>query len=631
MSKKTTHVFTAETKQLLDLMIHSIYTHKEIFLRELLSNASDALDKVRFASLTDPDKYKNTDDLCIKIEPNDVTKTLTITDNGIGMSEKEVVENIGTIARSGTKAFLEELKNRKENVGSDLIGRFGVGFYSAFMVADEITIETKSEDEPEGVRWQSKGDGNYTIEKIEKEKRGTSVTLHLKKKEAEDDNAYEDYADRYLIQKLVKKYSDYVRFPIKMNMAKPKENDKEVTQYEEKTLNSMKSLWQTNKNDIKKEEYDDFYKTHFHDYEEPLEVIHTKAEGTIEYTALLFIPSHAPFNFFREDFEKGLQLYSRNVFIMEKCKDVVPDYLRFVTGLVDSPDFSLNISRELLQHTGELKKISSNIEKKVLDTLTSMLKNDKEKYEKFWKEFGEAVKMGVYSGVENKEKLMNLVLFKSSKSDDKYITLAEYKNRMKESQDEIYYAVGKDKESIDNLPHMESMRENDYEVLYFTERVDEFMANMAREYEEKKLRSISQGEIKQKDEKEKTIDAKITDVLTAMKNILGDKVAEVKETSRLKESVVCFVSKEDGLSFNMARVLSETGNNMFGLKAEKIMEVNTHHALFEKIKNEFETNKESNTFKEYSELLYDQACLLEGMPLEDVSMFTKRISSLMLK
>ena len=636
MSDKNSYVFEAQTKQLLDLMIHSIYTHKEIFLRELISNASDALDKVRFNSLTEPEKYKDVEDLSITISIDESSRTLTISDNGIGMTEEEVKNNIGTIARSGTKKFLEQMKSQKNSDNNiDLIGQFGVGFYSAFMVADDIILETKSEDSDIGMRFESKGDGNYTLENIERTTRGTDIILKLKPK-SEDDS--EDYIDRYTIQRLVKKYSDYVRFPIKMDMPKQTEpaekpdDKKDTIEYETNTLNSQTSIWQKNKNDVTTEEYNEFYKMHFHEFEDAIEIIHTKTEGIIEYTALLFIPSRTPFNFTQPEFEKGLDLYSKNVFIMNKCKELLPDYLRFVKGLIDSPDFSLNISREILQHTSELKKISSNIEKKILDTLALMLKNNREKYEKFYGEFGESIKMGVYSDMQAKDKLINLVLFKTSTSDDKYISLTEYKDRMKPEQEFIYYATGDDAQSIERLPHMEAIKDSGYEVLYFTERVDEFMANSAREFEGKKMRSISQGDIKPKEEgKEKTTDANVTDVLTAMKTILGDSVFDVKETDRLRDSVVCFVSKEDGITFNMAKVLSESGNNMFGLKAEKILEVNTTHPLFEKIKNEFESNKESEMFKEYTHLLYDEACIVLGMPIEDPKLFTQRLSALMLK
>lgn len=639
MSEKQFHNFEAETKQILDLMVHSIYTHKEIFLRELISNASDAIDKAKFESITMADKYGSMDDLRIKITVDEANRILTISDNGIGMTKDECIQNIGSIARSGTKLFLEKMQNEKagKDSGIDLIGKFGVGFYSAFMVSSKIVIETRSAHSENGVRWESNGDGTYSIEEIERplEKRGTDITLTLKPEDGDDGNDA-NYADRYTLQRLIQKYSDYVHYPIFMDMPIPKKDDKEITQYEEKTINSIVSIWQKDKKEIKKEEYDEFYKAHFRDYENPFEVIHTKAEGTLEYTALLFIPSKQPFNFLQPNYERGLELYSRNVFIMEKCKELVPEYLRFVRGLVDSPDFSLNISREMLQHTGSLKKIASNIEKKVLDTLTSILKNDRKKYEEFWGEFGESIKVGIYSDYTKKDKLSELLLFRSSKSEG-YTTLAEYKDRMKSEQEYIYYATGENKSSIERLPHMEGIRAKDYEVLYFTDRIDEFMASMLREFEGKQLRSILQGEIESKkdsenNDKEKKTDENVTEILNAIKNVLGsEKVSDVKESSRLKESAVCLVSKEDGISLNMAKVLAETGNNLFGMKAERILEINTNHKLFEVMKKEYEDNKESEKFREYSELLFDEASILEGNLPADPALFAKRLSELMIK
>ncbi len=648
MSEKNSYAFEAQTKQLLDLMIHSIYTHKEIFLRELLSNASDAIDKVRFNAITEPDKYKNVDNLGIDLVIDEATRTLTISDNGIGMTEEEVKRNIGTIASSGTKAFLEQMNKQKQSDSNvELIGQFGVGFYSAFMVADNIIVETKSEDSDTGIRFESSADGSYTLEHIEKSERGTSIILKLKPASDEGDEGdenNENYADRYTLQHLVKKYSDYVRFPIRMDMPKEVEPEydadgkivekaDEPIQYESTTLNSMVSIWQKNKNDVSHEEYCHFYREHFHEYDEPVEIIHTKVEGTVEYKALLFIPKRPAFNFHQETFEKGLDLYSKNVFIMSKCKELVPDYLRFVKGLVDSPDFSLNISREILQHTGDLKKIANNIEKKIIDTFRQMLKNDREKYEGFFKEFGESIKMGIYQDMGLKDKLTNLILFQTNTSEGKYSTFAEYKERMKDDQEFIYYATGESIAQIEGLPHMEFAKSKGYEVLYFTDRIDEFMTGNIREFEGKQIRSISQAETKPADEskKDEPIDESVKSVLTAMKEALGDKVFDVTESDKLVESVVCFVSKEGGMTFNMAKVLSETGNNMFGMKAEKILEVNTKHPLFEKIKNEYNSNKDSDEFKEYSQLLYDDACIEMGMPIEEPKLFSKRLSKLMMK
>ena len=417
-----------------------------------------------------------------------------------------------------------------------------------------------------------------------------------------------------------------------MDMPIPKKDEKEVQQYEEKTINSMVSIWQKSKSDVKPEEYNEFYKEHFHDYADPFEVIHTKAEGTIEYTALLFIPSKAPFNFLHPDFERGLELYSRNVFIMGKCKDLLPEYLKFVRGLVDSPDFSLNISREILQHSTQLKRIASNVEKKVLETLENILKNDRKRYQEFFKEFGESIKIGIYSDFSKKDKLSNLLLFQSSETkDEEYTTLAEYKSRMKEGQEFIYYAAAKDKATIEKLPHMEGMKDKGYEVLYFTDRVDEFMVNMMREFDGTKLHSILQAD-NNTENKDENKDSSNKDVLNAIKEVLGaDKVAEVRETNRLKESVVCLSNKEDSISFNMAKVLAESGNPMFAMKPERVLEINTSHDVFKAIEKEYQANKTSDLFKEYSELLYDEACILEGLPLEDPKLFASRMSKLMLK
>lgn len=636
MAEKQILNFEAETKQILNLMVHSIYTHKEIFLRELISNASDALDKARFESITKSDKYTGMDNLRIKIEIDEQNRILTIRDNGIGMTKDDVIQNIGSIARSGTKAFLEKIKQEAENKkesGIDLIGQFGVGFYSAFMVADNIIIETKNVESDKGVKWESSGDGSYSIEDIDKADRGTNIILKLKPKNENEENE-EDYSNRYTLERLIQKYSNYVHYPIIMDMPIPKKDEKEIQQYEEKTINSMISIWQKNKSDVKTEEYNEFYKEHFHDYAEPFDIIHTKAEGTLEYTALLFIPSKAPFNFLYPNFERGLELYSKNVFIMDKCKELIPEYLKFVRGLVDSQDFSLNISREILQHTAQLKRIASNIEKKILETLENILKNDRKKYEEFFKEFGESIKIGIYSDFTKKEKLSNLLLFQSSETaENEYTTLAEYKARMKEGQEFIYYAAGKDKAYIEKLPHMEGMKDKGFEVLYFTDRVDEFMVGMMRDYEEIKLHSILQAENEKTDkDSSKEENKEVKDILKAVKEILGDnKVADVRESDRLKESLVCLVNKEDSISFNMAKVLAETGNNMFGMKAERVLEINTSHEVFKAMEKEYQTNKKSDLFKEYSELLYDEACILENLPLEDTKLFAARMSKLMLK
>ena len=504
---KETHEFQAETKQLLDLMVHSIYTNREIFLRELISNASDAIDKLHFEALTDRTLLEGDENYEIFLVPDEKSHTLTSSDNGIGMTKAEVIDNIGTIAKSGTRAFLEKLKEAKESDAAlsdkDMIGQFGVGFYSAFMVAEKVVIVTRRAGEKEAVRWESDGSGTFSVEAAEKEKRGTTITLHLAK-EFYGDKAEENFTDQYRLERLVKKYSDYVRYPIRMNFeteelprdkdGKSVEGAKPEKKVELRTLNSMKPLWTRDKKDITPEEYNEFYKNQFREWEDPMDVFHTKAEGTVEYTALLYIPGAAPFNLYHADYEPGLQLYSRHVFIMDKCKDLLPDYLRFVKGLVDSPDLSLNISREMLQQSRELKLIGRNLEKNILKTLAKSLKDDRAHYEKFWEIFGKSLKIGiygtVYSGGDAKDKLKDLVLFTTSK-EKKLSTLKEYVERMPESQKKIYYATGKDQTIIDELPQMELLREKGLEVLYLTDPVDEFTVEALHEYDGKGFQSIS--------------------------------------------------------------------------------------------------------------------------------------------
>lgn len=433
---KQTREFQAETKQLLDLMVHSIYTNREIFLRELISNASDAIDKIRFASLTDQTLLEGDDEFEIFLTPDEAAKTLTIADNGMGMTYDEVVENIGTIAKSGTRAFLEKMKDSGTVTENELIGQFGVGFYSAFMVASKVTLITRAPGQTKGVRWESTGDGTYTIEECDKDGRGTTIILILQEEHASADQPGEDFSNRYTVQNLVRKYSDYIRYPIKMNFVKEEKGDdgENHSTVEVRTLNSMAPLWTRSKNDITPEEYGKFYQSLFHDWEDPLEIIHSKVEGAVEYISLLFIPAHAPFDFYQREASSGIRLYSKNVFVMDNCKDLLPDYLRFVRGLVDSPDFSLNISRELLQHSSQLKKVGRNLEKSILKTLESMLTKERTKYESFWKEYGKAIKSGVYSDFQNREKLQDLLLFPSSQSADGLTTLADYVSRMAEGQ-----------------------------------------------------------------------------------------------------------------------------------------------------------------------------------------------------
>lgn len=647
---KETHQFQAETKKLLDLMIHSIYTNREIFLRELISNASDAIDKVHFEGLTNKDLLEGDDQYEIFLVPDADSHTLTISDNGLGMNKDDLMENLGTIAKSGTKAFLEKLQQAKEggDTGKDLIGQFGVGFYSAFMVSEKITVVSRKAGEKQAYKWESTADGSYTIEECEKEKRGTSITLTLLP-EFYGDKAEENFTDTYKLQSLVKKYSDYVRYPIKMNFVveeqpkdadgKPIEGAGTIKRNEVRTLNSMQPLWAKNKSEIKPEEYDEFYQNLFHDWERPMEVMHNKVEGTIEYTSLLFFPEHAPYNLYHSDYEPGLQLYSRHVFIMDKCKDLLPEYLRFVKGLVDSPDFSLNISRELLQQSRELKLIGKNLEKSILRQLNTMLKKDREKYEKFWAQYGKSLKIGIYgsayTGADTVDKLKDLLLFTTSK-EDKLITLKEYVEHMPENQKKIYYATGKDRAAIDSLPQMELLRDKGIEVLYFLDNVDEFAVEVMREYDGKPFHSISRGDlglddVESQEVKKETENITKTneDLIKDIKETLGDKVADVKISSRLKSSAVCLVADEQGPSFAMEQVFAETNNPMF--KAKRILEINPKHDLFARLQNIHEAGKDTQQFKDYCNLLYAQALLIEGMMPEDPAEIANKIAELMAK
>lgn len=650
---KEVYQFQAETKQLLDLMVHSIYTNREIFLRELISNASDAIDRLHFESLTNRELLGDDDKYEIFLLPNPESHTLTISDNGIGMNREELIDNIGTIAKSGTKAFMTKLKEAKEASAAvsdkEMIGQFGVGFYSAFMVSERVTIISRKAGEDSASKWESTGDGSFSIEEAEKEGRGTTIVLHLLP-EFCGDKAEEDFTDSYLLQRLVKKYSDYVRYPVKMNFTveetpkdaegKPLPDAEKIKRTEVRTLNSMQPLWTRNKQDIKQEEYDELYRSLFHDWESPLETIHSKAEGTVEYTALLFIPSHAPFNLFHTDYEPGLQLYSRHVFIMNKCKDLLPDYMRFVQGLVDSPDLSLNISRELLQQDRQLKLIGKNLEKSVLGTLEKMLKNSREKYEKFWAEFGKALKIGVYgsmySGENTADKLKNLLLFDTSGESAALSTLQEYKLRMAESQSKIFYATGKDRASIENLPQMELLRDKGIEVLYLFDAVDEFAIEALGEYEGKRFQSISRGDLelddveaKEDKKKAETVAKSNEELIRDIKEVLGAKVSDVQVSSRLKSSAVCLVAAAEGPSLAMEQAFADAPSPMF--KARRILEINPGHELFARLQELHEAGKDNESFKDYCDLLYTQALLIEGILPEDPIGFANKVAKLMAK
>lgn len=644
--KKQTMEFQAETKQLLDLMVHSIYTNREIFLRELISNASDAIDKIRFQSLTNLELLEGDSDFEIRLAIDPANRTLTISDNGIGMTYDEVVENIGTIAKSGTKAFLEKLQSQGQNQEqTELIGQFGVGFYSAFMVADQVTLITKAPGAVKGVKWESTGDGQYTIEEIEREKRGTTIILKLNEEYCKPDKPEENFLNQYTIQRLVKKYSDYIRYPIKMDFTKEeKPTDKDgkeikdaapVVTVETRTLNSMTPLWTRNKSEIKPEEYNEFYKSVFHDWSDPLEVIHTKAEGVVEYTALLYIPSRAPFDYYTRDFKPGIKLYSRNVFIMDHCQELLPEYLGFVRGLVDSADFSLNISREILQQNKQLKLIGKNLEKSVLKTLENLLEKERSKYESFWKEFGRSLKAAIYVDFQAREKLQDLLLFHSSHTGaDGLTTLAEYVKRMPAEQTEIYYAAGKDWNAVEHLPQMEVLREKGYEVLYLFDRVDEFTLESLHEYQSKHFKSISRGDLNLSGEKEQAA-KKATEelskanegLLKAIKDHLGDKVSEVKLSNRLKSSAVCLVSAEHGISLQMEQILAEMDQKL--MRATRILELNPNHPLFGTLQKLYEAGSQSEKFKDYVDLLYGQALLIEGLGVEDPQAFANKVAGLM--
>lgn len=642
--------FQAETKQLLDLMIHSIYTNREIFLRELISNGSDAIDKLHYEALTNRDLLEGDTEFSIRLAIDKDKKTLTVADNGIGMDKEDIKANIGTIARSGTKAFLERLKAEKEdneNVSDkELIGQFGVGFYSAFMVAKAVTVLTRKAGTDNGYCWKSTGDGSYTLTECDVKHHGTAVVLELKD---EFTTGEDDFLDESRLSELVKKYSDYIRYPIMMNVTvkevpknedgQPVEGAEPIEKTELKTLNSMQPLWTRNKSDIKDEEYADFFRHQFYEWEKPMEVFHTKAEGTVEYTALLFIPGSAPMNLYYSDYEPGIQLYSRHVFIMDKCKDLLPEYLRFVKGLVDSPDLSLNISREMLQQSRNLKVIGKNLEKTILKTLARKAEKERPEYEKFWNEFGKSIKIGIYSGMmtgeNNADKLKDLVLFYSARQ-GRLVTLKEYVEAMKDGQQKIYYAVGKDKESIDALPQTELLKDRDLDVLYLFDPVDEFAIEALHEYDGKSFHSVSRGDLDLdddtfKEEKKKNEDlAKDNEgLLQDVKKALESKVVDVRLSNRLKSGAVCLVADAAGPSVAMEQAFAGADNPF--MKARRILEINPHHELFNKLKTLHDGETNEDAFKEYSELLYDQALLLEGIMPEDPVVFAQRLAKMMAK
>ena len=627
-----TKEFKAESKRLLDMMINSIYTHKEIFLREIISNASDAIDKLYFKSLTDTSVGMKKSDFAINIAIDKENRTLTVSDNGIGMTEEDLENNLGTIANSGSFAF------KKDNdLGDDvdIIGQFGVGFYSTFMVAKEVTVVTKAFGSDQAYKWTSDGVEGYTIEECDKPD-GVGTTITMKLKDDTDDEKYSTYLDQYQIQSLVKKYSDYIRFPIRMEVEHTHYNEEgkepEVHKAIE-TLNSMTPIWKKNKSELKDEDYNNFYMEKFGDYEPPVAHIHSKNEGVATYDALLYIPARAPFDYYSKDYEKGLQLYSSGVMIMEKCADLLPDWFSFVKGVVDSEDLSLNISRELLQQDRQLKIIAKNLEKSIKNELAKLLKNDREKYEKFYSVFGLQFKFGIYQsyGAAN-ETLKDLLMFPSS-FDGKNVTLKEYVSRMKEDQKEIYYACGETKERIEMLPQLEKIKDKGYEVLYFTQDVDEFAIKVMINYDGKPFKSISDADLdldtEEEKEEAKKLDEENKDMFAFMQEAIADKVKTVRLSKKLKTHPVC-LSSDGSITIEMEKVLNAMPQNDGNkVKAEKALEINPNHPIIEKLKDLYANDKDK--LKDYAKLLYDQALLIEGMSIDNPVEFANLVCELMTK
>ncbi|EIA18379.1 molecular chaperone HtpG [Clostridium perfringens] len=617
--------FKAESKRLLDIVINSIYTNREIFLRELISNASDAIDKVYYKTLGDSSLTFNKDDYYIKIKPNKEERTITISDKGIGMTEKELDENLGVIAKSGSLQFKKENEIKD---GFDIIGQFGVGFYSGFLVADKITVITKAFGADKAYKWESDGVDGYTISEAEKDSFGTDIILHLKAND-EDEN-YDEFLEEYKLKSLIKKYSDFIRYPIKLDVTKSRvkegtENEHEEY-VEEETVNSMVPLWRRNKNELTDDDYNNFYVEKRFGFDKPLRHMHISVDGMISYNSILYIPENIPYDYYTKEYEKGLELYSNGVLIMEKCSELLPDYFGFVKGIVDSQDLSLNISREMLQHDRQLSRIAKNIKTKIKNELESMMKNDRESYEKFYKSFGRQLKYGVYDDFGmNKDELKDLLMFYSSK-EKKMVSLAEYVERMAEDQKYIYYAVGESNERIEKMPQTEMVLDKGYEILYFTEDVDEFAIKMLMNYKEKEFKSVSSGDLGiESEEENKKENEENKGIFEAMKDALGEKISAVKASSRLKNYPVC-LSSEGEVSIEMEKILSAMPNNQ-GVKAQKVLEVNTNHEVFNSLKDALENDKDK--FNLYTKLLYNQALLVEGLSIEDPVDFTNDICKLM--
>lgn len=628
MAKKQ---FKAESKRLLEMMINSIYTNKEIFLRELISNASDALDKRHYLSLTSKEHQVDRKDLTVTLTLDKENRQMIIEDTGIGMTDEEMEKDLGTIAKSGSAEFRKTLEKAEDNI--DIIGQFGVGFYSAFMVARKITVESLSAEGGPAHVWISSGEDGYTISECDKDTIGTKITLDLK--EDTDDEKYSEYLEEFKIRELVRKYSDYVRYPIQMEVTKsipdPTDEEKTIDTKEMETLNSMIPLWKKSKNDIKPEEYNEFYKAKFMDWEDPAKVIHYSVEGNISYTALLFIPGRLPYDFYYQTYESGLQLYSKGVFILDKAKDLLPDHFRFVTGLIDSDDLNLNISREILQQDRQVKALARSIEKKIQSALEDMLKDDRENYEKFFDNFGLNLKYGIYKdyGI-NKNKLQDLILFRSSK-EGKYVTLKEYTERMPEDQKEIYYACGSSADEIEKLPVMSRIHDKGYEVLYFLDERDEFVTQIMRDYDGKQFKSVNTSDLdldseEEKKEKEEKTEAN-KDMLEAMKDALNGNVKEVRISSRLKDDPVCIVADE-GLSLDMEKYMAnDPMSRGQGMKAVKILEINPDHPVFAKLQEVFAADPAK--LNDYADVLYNQALLIQGLPIEDPVAYARKITDLM--
>ncbi|MGU8531511.1 molecular chaperone HtpG [Clostridium perfringens] len=617
--------FKAESKRLLDIVINSIYTNREIFLRELISNASDAIDKVYYKTLGDSSLTFNKDDYYIKIKPNKEERTLTISDKGIGMTEKELDENLGVIAKSGSLQFKKENEIKD---GFDIIGQFGVGFYSGFLVADKITVITKAFGADKAYKWESDGVDGYTISEAEKDSFGTDIILHLKAND-EDEN-YDEFLEEYKLKSLIKKYSDFIRYPIKLDVTKSRVKERTENEHEEyveeETVNSMVPLWRRNKNELTDDDYNNFYVEKRFGFDKPLRHMHISVDGMISYNSILYIPENIPYDYYTKEYEKGLELYSNGVLIMEKCSELLPDYFGFVKGIVDSQDLSLNISREMLQHDRQLSRIAKNIKTKIKNELESMMKNDRESYEKFYKSFGRQLKYGVYDDFGmNKDELKDLLMFYSSK-EKKMVSLAEYVERMAEDQKYIYYAVGESNERIEKMPQTEMVLDKGYEILYFTEDVDEFAIKMLMNYKEKEFKSVSSGDLGiESEEENKKENEENKGIFEAMKEALGEKISAVKASSRLKNYPVC-LSSEGEVSIEMEKILSAMPNNQ-GVKAQKVLEVNTNHEVFNSLKDALENDRDK--FNLYTKLLYNQALLVEGLSIEDPVDFTNDICKLM--